>query len=65
VPSDRYLYAMLLAITLVRVVFARAVNDGAAAMLGWSATGLLLTRRAPRIPRAILVASGSASRATR
>jgi uncharacterized protein (TIGR03382 family) len=57
-PIDRerrFVYLLLLVCVLPRVIFSNTINDGAAALLVWSAMALaLMRRRRYRIPRAIV-----------
>ena len=51
----RSIYALLLIFAIPRVLIGHGADDGAVAMLAWSAMGFVLTRRAARIPRMIVV----------
>ncbi len=63
-PPDqrRAVHAIMMAVTLVRVLARQHCDDGAIAMLVWNGLALLGSRRRVRVPAAIVVRGGGQRR---
>ncbi len=57
-PEQRAVHAILLVVTLARMLGCHALDDGAIAMLVWNTLALVGLGRVARLPRAIALRGG-------